>query len=130
MDDGIASEMRNVSYQLRSGTAIQNSKLKTQNSHQRIAVYPGTFDPITLGHLDIAARALHLCDSLVVAVGDNRNKSPLFSVEERLHLIRESLASLGLDGRVRVEPFSGLTVRYAQHVGASLIVRGLRAVTD
>ena len=120
------------------GTAIQNSKLKTmplseakgQNSQQRIAVYPGTFDPITLGHLDIAARALHLCDSLVVAVGDNRNKSPLFNSEERVQLIRESLAALGLDGRVRVDTFSGLTVRYAQQVGASLIVRGLRAVTD
>ena len=107
------------------------SKAKGQNSnHQRVAVYPGTFDPITLGHLDIAARALHLCDSLVVAVGDNRNKSPLFSAEERVQLIRESLAALGLDGRVRVETFSGLTVRYARQVGASLIVRGLRAVTD
>jgi pantetheine-phosphate adenylyltransferase len=93
-------------------------------------VYPGTFDPITLGHLDIAARALHLCDNLVVAVGDNRNKSPLFSTEERVQLIRESLASMGIDGRVRVDTFSGLTVRYAHQVGAALIVRGLRAVTD
>jgi len=97
---------------------------------ERIAIYPGTFDPITLGHLDIAARALHMCDSLVVAVGDNRNKSPLFSADERVSLIRDSLAAMGLDGRVRVDTFSGLTVRYAQKVGASLIVRGLRAVTD
>src|SRR5689334_1624287 len=96
----------------------------------RLAVYPGTFDPVTLGHLDIAARALNMCDYLVVAVGDNRNKSPLFSVKERMTLIQESLDSLGLNGRVKVDRFSGLTVRYAQHVGASLIVRGLRAVTD
>jgi pantetheine-phosphate adenylyltransferase len=97
---------------------------------ERIAIYPGTFDPITLGHLDIAARALHMCDMLVVAVGDNRNKSPLFSTKERIELIQESLAGVGIDGRVRVEHFSGLTVKYAKEVGASLIVRGLRAVTD
>src|SRR5438046_818719 len=97
---------------------------------ERIAIYPGTFDPITMGHLDIAARALHICDGLVVAVGDNRNKSPLFSADERVSLIRDSLAAMGLDGRVRVETFSGLTVKYAQKVGASFIVRGLRAVTD
>ncbi len=96
----------------------------------RIAVYPGTFDPMTLGHLDIANRALHMCDRLVVAVGDNRNKSPLFSVDERIALIRESLQNMGINGRVDVAHFSGLTVRYAQQVGASLIVRGLRAVTD
>src|SRR5438132_5124036 len=102
-----------------------------QSAHtERVAIYPGTFDPITLGHLDIAARALHMCDSLVVAVGDNRNKSPLFSVEERVGLIHESLAAIDLDGRVRVDTFTGLTVRYAEQVGASLIVRGLRAVTD
>jgi pantetheine-phosphate adenylyltransferase len=97
---------------------------------ERIAVYPGTFDPVTLGHLDIAARALHMCDRLIIAVGDNRNKNPLFSVEERVALIHESLLGLELNGRVQVDRFSGLTVRYAQQVGATLIVRGLRAVTD
>jgi pantetheine-phosphate adenylyltransferase len=96
----------------------------------RVAIYPGTFDPVTMGHLDIASRALHLCDKLVVAVGDNRNKKPLFSVEERIALIQDALQPLGIDGRVSVEAFSGLTVSYAQKVGASLIVRGLRAVTD
>jgi len=106
----------------------QSSSIK--ETKERLAVYPGTFDPITLGHLDIAARALHMCDRLVVAVGDNRNKNPLFSVEERIALIRESLDALDLNGRVKVDRFSGLTVRYAQQVGAPLIVRGLRAVTD
>jgi len=97
---------------------------------ERIAVYPGTFDPITLGHLDIALRALNMCDRLVVAVGDNRNKHPLFSVNERIELIRESLSAAEIDGRVRVAHFSGLTVQYAKEVGATMIVRGLRAVTD
>ncbi len=97
---------------------------------ERIAIYPGTFDPITLGHLDIAARALNLCDTLVVAVGDNRNKNPLFATEERIELIHESLAAAGIDGRIRVEHFAGLTVNYAKEVGARIIVRGLRAVTD
>ncbi|HEX8221481.1 MAG TPA: pantetheine-phosphate adenylyltransferase [Chloroflexia bacterium] len=97
---------------------------------ERIAVYPGTFDPVTVGHLDIARRALSLCDRLVMAVGDNRNKSPLFSLDERLSLIRESLQEMGIDGRVTVTSYRGLTVHYAQEVGAQLIVRGLRAVTD
>lgn len=99
-------------------------------SPERIAIYPGTFDPITLGHLDIATRALHMCDRLVVAVGDNRNKNPLFTVEERLALIRESLQVLEVNGRVSVMAFNGLTVHFARQVGATLIVRGLRAVTD
>jgi pantetheine-phosphate adenylyltransferase len=97
---------------------------------ERVAIYPGTFDPMTMGHLDIASRALHLCDRLVIAVGDNRNKQPLFSIEERLELIREALHVMELDGRIQVTMYTGLTVKYAEEVGASLIVRGLRAVTD
>lgn len=97
---------------------------------ERVAVYPGTFDPVTLGHLDIASRALYLCDKLVIAVGDNRNKNPLFTVEERIGLIEESLRALHLDGRIFVEGYRGLTVSYAREKGASLIVRGLRALTD
>ena len=97
---------------------------------ERVAIYPGTFDPVTVGHLDIARRALNLCDRLVMAVGDNRNKNPLFGVEERLSLIRECLREMGIDGRVTVTSYSGLTVHISQQVGASLIVRGLRAVTD
>ncbi|HST06491.1 MAG TPA: pantetheine-phosphate adenylyltransferase [Chloroflexia bacterium] len=102
----------------------------TEQHTERIAIYPGTFDPITMGHLDIATRALTLCDRLIIAVGDNRNKSPLFNIEERIDLIRRSLESRGVDGRVSVDSYSGLTVKYAQQVGASMIVRGLRVVTD
>jgi pantetheine-phosphate adenylyltransferase len=100
------------------------------NHRERTAIYPGTFDPITMGHLDIATRALQLCDRLIIAVGDNRNKSPLFSVAERINLIRKSLDALNIDGRVEVNSYSGLTVQYARTVGATMIVRGLRAVTD
>jgi len=97
---------------------------------ERVAIYPGTFDPITMGHLDIASRALRLCDRLVIAVGDNRNKQPLFSIDERIALILEALQGLNLDGRIEVKTYRGMTVKYAEELGATLIVRGLRAVTD
>jgi pantetheine-phosphate adenylyltransferase len=100
------------------------------NHRERIAIYPGTFDPITMGHLDIATRALRLCDHLIIAVGDNRNKSPLFSLSERIALIRAAFDVLKISGRVTVDAYSGLTVHYAKTVGATMIVRGLRAVTD
>jgi pantetheine-phosphate adenylyltransferase len=83
-----------------------------------------------MGHLDIASRALQLCDRLIIAVGDNRNKSPLFSVAERINLIRKSLDALNIDGHIEVNSYAGLTVQYARTVGATMIVRGLRAVTD
>src|SRR4051794_12504540 len=102
----------------------------TARNGERLAIYPGTFDPITMGHLDIAKRALHLCDRLIIAVGDNRNKNPLFSLPERIALIEQSLATLEVNGRVTVSAYSGLTVHYARAVGATLILRGLRAVTD
>jgi pantetheine-phosphate adenylyltransferase len=97
---------------------------------ERVAIYPGTFDPITMGHLDIASRALRLCDRLVIAVGDNRNKQPLFSIDERIALILEALQGLNLDGHIEVKTYRGMTVKYAEELGATLIVRGLRAVTD
>ncbi len=104
--------------------------MKNSTSKERIAVYPGTFDPITMGHLDIATRALRLCDRLIIAVGDNRNKNPLFNTEERIDLIRRSLEWREVHGSITVTSYSGLTVHFAREVGASLIVRGLRAVTD
>ncbi len=96
----------------------------------RVAIYPGTFDPVTMGHLDIARRALCLCDRLVIAVGGNRGKSPLFPVTKRVALIKASLTALDLDSHIQVDEYHELTVSYAQKVGATLIVRGLRAVTD
>jgi pantetheine-phosphate adenylyltransferase len=96
---------------------------------ERIAVYPGSFDPITNGHLDIIGRARGLCDRLVLAVLVNAEKDPLFSVEERIALIRENVAT-GDGARVDVREFSGLLVEFAEKAGARMIVRGLRAMSD
>ncbi len=92
-----------------------------------LAVYPGSFDPITLGHLDVLERATGIFDRVIVAVLQNPGKSPLFSVEERMEMIRESV---GDSDRVEVASFDGLTVDFAQKVGARSIVKGLRAVSD
>lgn len=91
------------------------------------AVYPGSFDPVTRGHLDIIERASALVDELVVGVLNNNTKTPLFSVEERVNMLKEVTGHIP---NVRVEAFSGLSVEFARHCGASFLVRGLRAVTD
>ncbi|MEE0845107.1 MAG: pantetheine-phosphate adenylyltransferase [Eggerthellaceae bacterium] len=91
------------------------------------AVTPGTFDPITKGHLDVITRAAQLVDEVVVAVAASRKKGPLFSLEERTRLAREATAHLP---NVRVEPFDGLLVDFARQIGATIVVKGLRAVTD
>ncbi len=96
---------------------------------RRVAVYPGTFDPVHKGHIDIARRAAKLVDELVVAVYRTPSKHLMFSTEERLALWRECIADDELTN-VRVEPFDGLIVEFARSVGAQAIVRGLRAVTD
>jgi pantetheine-phosphate adenylyltransferase len=93
----------------------------------RIAVYPGTFDPVTNGHLDLADRGRRHFDRLIVAILRNEGKEPLFSVDKRIALLREAVA--GWDNVV-VESFDGLLVEYAKKVGASMILRGIRAVTD
>ena len=97
-----------------------------------IAVYPGSFDPITNGHLDIVARALTVFDTVIVAVLANPRKAPLFSVDERIAIIREALAAEagGLLDHLEVEAFDGLTVDFARLHEASAIVRGLRAISD
>jgi pantetheine-phosphate adenylyltransferase len=92
-----------------------------------LAVFPGSFDPITYGHLDIVDRALHVFDRIRMAVLVNPDKQPLFTVEERVQLIRETTRRRR---HVEVDTFSGLLVDYAQRVGASVIVRGLRAISD
>jgi len=94
----------------------------------RIAVYPGTFDPPTLGHLDIIARAATLFDTLVVGVFTNASKSPLFAIEERLSLLEDAVAAL--PGTISVTTASGLLVDFAAAQGAVGIVRGLRSGTD
>lgn len=91
------------------------------------AIYPGSFDPVTLGHLDIIRRAAGVVDELVVGVLINKSKKPLFSIEERVSMLRECTAGLK---NVRVLSFDGLTVEFARSQDARIIVRGLRAVTD
>jgi len=93
----------------------------------RIAIYPGTFDPITNGHLDIVKRASQLFDKIIVAVSDNPHKSPLFSLEQRRRLVQETVVGLK---NVDVDVFDGLLVEYAKGRGASALIRGLRAVSD
>ncbi len=91
------------------------------------AVYPGSFDPMTYGHLDIIERSSKLVDELVVAVLNNSAKNALFSIDERVSMIKKEVAHLP---NVRVDSFGGLTVDYAELIQANMIVRGLRAVTD
>ena len=96
---------------------------------QRIGVYPGTFDPITLGHMDIIRRAAHLVDRLVIGVTTNPSKSPMFTLDERMAMVERETAGLA-DGRIRVVSFDSLLMDFAQREGASMIIRGLRAVAD
>ncbi|QDL92623.1 pantetheine-phosphate adenylyltransferase [Paroceanicella profunda] len=98
----------------------------------RIGLYPGTFDPITLGHLDIIRRAMSLVDRLVIGVAINRDKGPLFSFEERVSMVERECAPFAAESgtEVVVHPFENLLIHCARDVGATLIVRGLRAVSD
>ncbi len=98
-----------------------------RESRRSLAVFPGSFDPITNGHVDIIARATSVFEELIVAVLVNPEKQPLFTVEERVAMIRRAYRG---NRRVRVDTFSGLLVDYAQAVGAQVIVRGLRAISD
>ena len=102
-------------------------------SKDRVAIYPGTFDPITKGHIDIIRRAARLVDRLVIGVSTNAGKGPLFAVEERVAMVQAEVVDLQLppgNGSVEVRAFDNLLMHFAQSVGAAMILRGLRAVSD
>tara|TARA_B100000925_G_C21683396_1_gene335069 strand:- start:1 stop:489 length:489 start_codon:yes stop_codon:yes gene_type:complete len=98
----------------------------------KIGIYPGSFDPITLGHLDIIQRSIHVVDKLIVAVSNNKSKKHMISVDDRLDLIKKSILSLPNDiqSKIEIEKFDNLLVHYVKSKNASLIIRGLRAVSD
>lgn len=98
----------------------------------RIGLYPGTFDPITLGHVDIIERAMALVDRLVIGVAINRDKKPLFDLDERVAMVRQECETIvaKTGGEILVHPFENLLIDCARDVGATVIVRGLRAVAD
>jgi pantetheine-phosphate adenylyltransferase len=99
---------------------------------KRIGIYPGTFDPITLGHSDVIRRALHVVDHLVIGVARNDVKGPMFSTDERVEIVRDEMNYLGIGAadRIEVKAFDTLLMHFAESVGACVIVRGLRAVSD
>ena len=99
---------------------------------ERTGVYPGTFDPITSGHMEIVRRSLRLVDRLVIGPSINIGKGPLFSLEERIEIIKEDIDDFPAadKSRIQVVPFEGLLIHFARQVGASVIIRGLRAVSD
>jgi pantetheine-phosphate adenylyltransferase len=107
--------------------ATKTTPVKATKNLTNIAVYPGSFDPITLGHVDIIRRIAKIFDEVVVLIARSSDKSALFSAPERQKLIEQSLKSLP---NVRVDSHDGLTVEYARKIGAKILVRGLRAVVD
>ena len=96
----------------------------------RTGLYPGTFDPLTNGHLDIIGRAVKLVDRLVIGVAINRDKGPLFTLKERVDMVERECAHFQGDCEIVVTPFESLLMHFAEEVGADMIVRGLRAVAD
>ncbi|PCH97149.1 MAG: pantetheine-phosphate adenylyltransferase [Rhodobacteraceae bacterium] len=97
----------------------------------RVGLYPGTFDPLTNGHLDIIERACVLVDRLIIGVAINRDKNPLFSLEERVEMIERNIGKINNHGaQVVVDPFENLLIQKAKQVNATVIIRGLRAVSD
>ena len=105
--------------------------MDTQTASGSVFIYPGSFDPVTYGHLDIVTRASKLCGELIIAIGRNREKKTLFTVGERITLLRDSICALGEEfSNVRVASFDGLLADFARKRRASVIVKGLRAMSD
>ncbi|WP_456396661.1 pantetheine-phosphate adenylyltransferase [Desulfurobacterium sp.] len=96
----------------------------------RRAIYPGTFDPVTLGHLDIVKRGLEIFPELIVGIAENPKKKPMFTIEERKEMFEESLKEIGLNGRVKVKTFNSLLVEFAKQEEAVAIIRGIRIISD
>lgn len=107
-------------------------KLGAGMASDRVGVYPGTFDPVTSGHMEVVRRSLRLVDRLVIGPATNIGKGPLFSLQERIDIIKEDIQEFSEADRARIEvaPFDGLLIHFAREVGASVIIRGLRAVSD
>ena len=103
-----------------------------QDMTERVGVYPGTFDPVTSGHMEVVRRSLRLVDKLVIGPAINIGKGPLFSLEERIDIIKDDIADFSETDKARIQiaPFDGLLIHFAREVGASVIIRGLRAVSD
>ncbi|MBU6320552.1 MAG: pantetheine-phosphate adenylyltransferase [Alphaproteobacteria bacterium] len=97
---------------------------------KRVGLYPGTFDPITNGHLDIIGRAVKLVDKLIIGVAVNRDKGPLFSLEERVEMVMRETARFSGHAEIEARPFENLLIKYAESCEAKVIIRGLRAVSD
>ena len=99
-----------------------------------IGLYPGTFDPLTLGHIDMIERATQICDQVIIGVAENNGKSPLFTLSQRLNIIQEQVDYINKKGKkstdIKVESFTGLLTDFARQKGVSFIIRGLRAVSD
>jgi pantetheine-phosphate adenylyltransferase len=104
--------------------------MSTRSGVKRVGLYPGTFDPVTNGHLDIIGRAVKLVDKLVIGVAINTGKGPLFSLEERVAILKQETAHLNRIAEIEVRPFKSLLMHFAREVEAQMIVRGLRAVAD
>ena len=107
-------------------------KLGAGMASDRVGVYPGTFDPITSGHMEVVRRSLRLVDKLVIGPATNIGKGPLFSLQERIDIIKDDIEDFSAADKARIEiaPFDGLLIHFAREVGASVIIRGLRAVSD